>query len=242
MLYNLLGKTAKEPCGCWNRQTAWEPSCGRYSREEVAVLKERRILLAVLAVSYILSFFARESLRGWFLTVISDCVALFGTLVLLADLGAPTTQASAGVPGLSYPAWVIRLHEFAIKTIPSVVFVFMICLGLYRLLSCGLILGALLVAPYGAAWAGGQAIFRLSFGAGLRLHMKPGRALTTAVLTLGLVYVAGGVQLARLWRDELWNLPVYAVLAFLTLIYSIAALSSSQDVHHDGREQALGSS
>jgi hypothetical protein len=184
----------------------------------------------------------QESLRGSFLTVMSDCVALFGTLVLLADLGATTTQASAGVPGLSYPAWVTRLHEFAIKTIPSVVFVFMICFGLYRLLSCGLILGALLVAPYGAAWAGGRAIFRLSFGAGLRLHMKPGRALTTAVLTLGLVYVAGGIQLARLWRDELWNLPVYAVLAFLTLIYSIAALSSSQDVHHDGREQALGSS
>ncbi|NLA60404.1 MAG: hypothetical protein GX863_04790 [Firmicutes bacterium] len=45
-----------------------------------------------------------------------------------------------------------------------------------------------------------------------------------------------------MWRDEPWNLPVYAVLAFLTLIYSIAALSSSQDVHHDGREQALGSS
>ncbi|MGI6631430.1 MAG: hypothetical protein ACOX5M_00065 [Bacillota bacterium] len=33
------------------------------------MLKERRILLAALAASYILSFFARESLRGSFLTV-----------------------------------------------------------------------------------------------------------------------------------------------------------------------------
>lgn len=109
--------------------------------------KERRILIAVLAVSHILSFFARKSIRGSFLTVISDCVALFGTLALLADLGATTIQASAGVPELSHPRWVVRLHEFVIKTIPTMVFVFMLGFGLYRLLSCGLIHGVLSWRP-----------------------------------------------------------------------------------------------
>lgn len=107
------------------------------------------------------------------------------------------------------------------------VFVFMLGFGLYRLLSCGLMLGVMLVAPYGAAWVGGQVIFRLAFEAGLRLRMKPRLALTTAVFTLGLVYVVGGIPFARLWRDEPWNLPVFAVLAFLTLMYSIAAVSRS---------------
>jgi hypothetical protein len=175
----------------------------------------------------VLSFFARESIRGSFLVVISDCVALFGTLVLLADIGAMSMQAPAGVPASSYPGWVIRLHEFVKKTVPAAVFVFMVCFGLYRLLSQGLILGALLVAPYGVAWAGGQAIFRLALGAGLRLQMKPSRALTTAMVALGLADVVGGMQLMRLWRDEPWNLPVFAVLAFLTLMYSIAAVSRS---------------
>jgi hypothetical protein len=73
--------------------------------------------------------------------------------------------------------------------------------------------------------------------------MKPRLALTTAVFTLGLVYVVGGIPFARLWRDEPWNLPVYAVLASLTLLYSIAALSCSPDAHRDSGEQtSLGSS